>query len=102
MGTLLPFFTPFWSTVRGKGNTKIASIDHSVLGDPKVRYDTGFSIALYINTCQFFYHFLFPLFGLRSGVKPSYCTCRPYWSVITRRSLRYAISGILNLVLLHK
>ena len=41
----LPLFTPFGSTVRGKGNPKIAFIGHSVLGNPKVRYDTGFSIA---------------------------------------------------------
>ena len=42
---LLPLVTPFGSTVRGKGNPKIAFIGHSVLGNPKVRYDTGFSIA---------------------------------------------------------
>ena len=70
---LLPLFTPFGSTVRGKGNPKIASIGHSVLVNPKVRYDTGFSIAFffYINTCQFCYPFLLPLLGLRSGVKAS-------------------------------
>ena len=39
------FFTPFGNTVRGKGNPKIAFIGHSVLGNSKVRYDTGFSIA---------------------------------------------------------
>ena len=44
---LLPLFTPFGSTVRGKGNPKIASIGHSVLVNPKVRYDTGFSIAFF-------------------------------------------------------
>ena len=37
-------FTPFGSTVKGKGNSKLASIVHSVLGNPKVRYDTGCSI----------------------------------------------------------
>ena len=42
---MLPLFTPFGSTVRGKGNPKIASIGHSLLENPKVRYDTGFSIA---------------------------------------------------------
>ena len=42
---MLPLFIPFGSTVRYKGNPKIASIGHSVLGNPKVRYDTGFSIA---------------------------------------------------------
>ena len=69
---LLPLFTPFGSTVRGKGNPKIASIGHSVLVNPKVRYDTGFSIAFfYINICQFCYPFLLPLLGLRSGVKAS-------------------------------
>ena len=44
---LLPLFTPFGSTVRGKGNPKIASIGHSVLGNSKVRYDTGFSTLLF-------------------------------------------------------
>ena len=70
---LLPLFTPFGSTVRGKGNPKIASIGHSVLVNPKVRYDTGLRIAIffYINTCQFCYPFLLPLLGLRSGVKAS-------------------------------
>ena len=54
-----PFFTPFGSTVRGKGNHKIASIGHSVLGNPNVRYDNGFSIAFfYINGCQLCYPFL--------------------------------------------
>ena len=43
---MLPIFTPFGNTVRGKGNPNIASIGHSVLGNPKVRYDTGFSIAV--------------------------------------------------------
>ena len=38
----LTLFTPFGNTVRGKGNPKIASIGHSVLGNPKVRYDTWF------------------------------------------------------------
>ena len=46
---LLPLFTPFGSTVRGKGNPKIASIGHSVLVNPKVRYDTGFSIAFFFT-----------------------------------------------------
>ena len=31
----------------GKGNPKIASIGHSVLGNPKVRYDSGFSIDFF-------------------------------------------------------
>ena len=39
-------------------------------------------------------------FGLRSGVKPSLRYL--HWSVRTRRSIRYAMSEILNLVLLHK
>ena len=68
---LLPLFTPFGSTVSGNGNPKIASIGHSVLVNPKVRYDTGFSIVFffYIDTCQFCYPFLLPPLGLRSGVK---------------------------------
>ena len=94
------FCYPFGSNVRGKGNPKNASIDHSVLGDPKVRYDTGFSIAFYINTCIFCYPFLLPLLGLQSGVKPSLRYL--YWSVRTRRNLRYAMSMILTYVLLHK
>ena len=44
---LLPLFTPFGSTVSGKGNPKGASVGHSVLGNPKVRYDIGFSIAFF-------------------------------------------------------
>ena len=67
-----------------------------------LRYDMTQVSALlfYINICQFFYHFLLPLFGLRSGVKPSLRYL--HWSVSTRRSLRYAMSVILTLVLLHK
>ena len=95
-----PFLPLFGSTVRGKGIPKIAFIGHSVLGNPKVRFYTGFSIAFYINTCLFCYPFLLPLFGLRSGVKPS--SRYLHWSVRTRRSLRYAMSVILTLVLLHK
>ena len=61
-------FTTFRSTVRGKGNPEIASIGHSVLGKPKVRYDTGFSIVFfYINTCQFRYQFLLPILGCGQG-----------------------------------
>ena len=55
---MLPLFTPFGSTVRGKGNPKIASIGHSVLGNPKVRYDTGFRIA-FLHKCM---SILLPLF----------------------------------------
>ncbi len=40
---MLPLFTPFGSIVTGN-NPKIVSIGHSVLGNPKVRYDSGFSI----------------------------------------------------------
>ena len=45
---MLPLFTPFGSTVKGKGNPKIASIGHSVLGNLRYdnnNYDTSFSIA---------------------------------------------------------
>ena len=67
-----------------------------------LRYDMTLVLALrfYINTCQFCYPFLLPLFGLRSGVKPSLRYL--HWSVRTRRSLRYAMSVILTLVLLLK
>ena len=51
-----------------------------------LRYDMILVLALrfYINTCQFCYPFLLPLFGLRSGVKPSLRYL--HWSVRTRRS----------------
>ena len=67
-----------------------------------LRYDMTLVLALlfYINTCQFCYPFSLPLLGLRSGVKPSLRYL--HWSVRTRRSLRYAMSVILTLVLLHK
>ena len=42
---VLPLFTQFGSIVRGKGNPTIASIGHSVLGNPKVRYYIDFSIV---------------------------------------------------------
>ena len=54
----------------------------------------------YINTCKFCHPFLLPLFEFRSGVKPSLRYL--HWSVRTRRSLRYAMSVILTLFLLHK
>ena len=86
--TNVTFVTPF-------GSTKIASIGHCLLRNPNVRYTTGFRIAFfYINTCQFCHPFSLPLFGLRSGVKPSIRYL--HWSVRTRRSLRYAMSVILN------
>ena len=47
MSPLLPLFTHFGSAVRGKGTPKVASIGHSVPGNVKIRYDTGFSIALF-------------------------------------------------------
>ena len=51
----------------GKGNPKIASIGHTIHGNPTVRYDTGFSTAFFqINTCTFCYPFLLPILGLRS------------------------------------
>ena len=62
---LLPLFTPFGSTVSGKGNPKIASIGHSVLGNPKVRYDIGFSIAFCLHKCM---SMLLPLFITPFGV----------------------------------
>ena len=88
-----PFLPHFGSTGRGKGNPTIASIGHSVLGNP--RYDITLISALLfdINTCQFCYPFLLPLFWLRSGLKPSLRYL--HWSVST-------LSVILTLVLLHK
>ncbi len=73
-----------------------------ILYSGTLRYDITLISALlfYINTCQFCYPLLLPLFGLRSGVKPSLRYL--HWSVSTRRSLRYAMSVILTLVLLHK
>ena len=59
-----------------------------------LRYDMTRVLALlfYIISCQFCYPFLLPLFGLRSGVKPSLRYL--HWSFRTRRSLRYATSVI--------
>ena len=73
-----------------------------ILYSGTLRYDITLISALlfYINTCQFFDPLLLPLFGLRSGVKPNLRYL--HWSVSTRRSLRYAMSVILTLVLLHK
>ena len=62
---LLPLFTPFGNTVSGKGNPKIASIGHSVLGNPKARYDIGFSIAFFPHK---FMSILLPLFITPFGV----------------------------------
>ena len=59
-------FTPFGSTVRGKGNPNIASIGHSILGNPKVRHDTVLALLFYIISCQLCYPFLLPLFGLKN------------------------------------
>ena len=100
---LLPLFTPFGSTVRGKGNHKIASIGHSVLGNAKVRYDNGFSIVFlhkWMSILLPLFSIPVPLFGLRSGIEPIFRYL--HWSVHSRRSLRYAMSVILTLVLLHK
>ena len=67
-----PFCTPFGSTISGKGNPKVASIGHSVLGNPKVRYDIGFSIAFFLHKyMSILLPLLLPLLGLRSGVKAS-------------------------------
>ena len=67
-----------------------------------LRYDMTLVLEFrfYINTCQFCYHFILPLFGLRWGVQPNLGYL--HWSVRARRSLRYAMSVILTLVLLHK
>ena len=62
---LLPLFTPFGSTVSGKGNPKIASIGHSELGNPKVRYDIGFSIVFFLHK---YMSILLPLFITSFGV----------------------------------
>ena len=62
---LLPLFTPFGSTVSVKGNPKVASIGHSVLGNPKVRYDIGFSIAFFLHK---YMSILLPLFITPFGV----------------------------------
>ena len=95
-----PLFIPFGSTVRGKGNPKIASIGHSVLGNHKVRYDIGFSIAFLHKYMSILLPLFITHFGLRSGVKPSLRYL--HWSLRTRRSLMYAMSVILTLALLRK
>ena len=56
---LLPLFTPFGSTVRGKGNPKIASIGHSLLGNPTVRYDTSLALLFFLHK---YMSILLPLF----------------------------------------
>ena len=94
-------FLPLLGVLSGvKATLRLLSL--VILYSGTLRYDITlvFSIAFYINTCQFCYPFLLPLFGLRSGVKPSLRYL--HWSVRTRRSLRYAMSVILTLVLLHK
>ena len=45
--TCVTLFTRFGSTLKGKGNPKIASIGHCVLGNPRVRYDTAFNIDFF-------------------------------------------------------
>ena len=62
---MLPLFTPFGSIVSGIGNPKVASIGHSVLGNPKVRYDIGFSIAFFLRK---YMSILLPLFITPFGV----------------------------------
>ena len=51
----------------GKGNPKIASSGHSVLGNHKVRYDTGFSIAFLHKYMSILLPLFITPFGLRSG-----------------------------------
>ena len=41
MSPLLPLFTPFGRSDRGKGTHKITSIGHSILGNDKIRCDTA-------------------------------------------------------------
>ena len=65
--TFVTPFTSFGSTVRGKGNSKMASIGHSVLGNPKVRYDTGFSIVFF-TYCSKYVSIFLPLFFTPFGV----------------------------------
>ena len=48
----------------------IASIGHSVLGKPKVRYDTGFSIVFLHKYMSIVLPIFITPFWLRSGVKP--------------------------------
>ena len=94
-------FLPHLGVLAGvKANLRLLPL--VILYSGTLRYDIILISALffYINTCQFCYPFLLPLFGLRSGEKPSLRYL--HWSVSTRRSLRYAMSVILTLVLLHK
>ena len=94
-------FLPHLGVLAGvKANLRLLPL--VILYSGTLRYDIILISALsfYINTCQFCYPFLLPLFELRSGVKPSLRYL--HWSVSTRRSLRYAMSVIFTLVLLHK
>ena len=96
-----PFFLPHLGVLAGVKAT-LRLLPLVILYSGTLRYDITLISALffYTNTCQFCYPFLLPLFGLRSGVKP--CLRYLHWSVSTRRSLMYAMSVILILVLLHK
>ena len=99
--TFLPLFTPFGSTGKGVKAT-LRLLPFVIPYSGTLRYDMTLVLALLFFTkiCQLCYLFLLPLFGLRSGIKPSLRYL--HWSVRTRRSLRYATSLILTLVLLHK
>ena len=90
-------FLPLLGVLSGvKATLRLLSLVIPYSGTP--RYDMTLVLALlfYINTCRFCYPFLLPLFGLRPSLRYLHLSVR------TRRSLRYAMSVILTLVLLHK
>ena len=79
-------FLPHFGVLAGvKANLRLLPL--VILYSGTLRYDIILISALlfYTNTCQFCYTFLLPLFGLRSGAKPSLRYL--HWSVSTRRTL---------------
>ena len=94
-------FLPILGVLSGvKATLRLLPLVIPYSGTPMYDMTLVLELLYYINICQFCYPFLLPLFGLRSGVKPSLRYL--HWSVRTRRSLRYAMSVILTLVHLHK
>ena len=97
---MLSLFTPFGSTVKVKGNPKIASIGHSVHGNPKVRYDTGFSIAfLHKYMSILLPHFITP-FGVAVRGKAKLRILELVSPYSEKPTVRHVSD--LTLVLLHK
>ena len=94
-------FLPFLGVLLGvKATLRLLALVIPYSGT--LRYDLTLDLALLV--LHKYMSFVLPLFinpfGLRSGVKPNLRNL--HWSVRTRTSLRFAMSVILTLVLLHK